>query len=134
MANQNILNWQQWQFDRASGPIEFRITTNPDTSAGVKFFWYLDDEDNASETAIRVANEPYSLELEKITGSVNKLGFVIVARPRVPANRSLFVSIEARQNRDQVARFRQEYPHTLDAGSSGMQLSDGVTITLQDSQ
>jgi hypothetical protein len=130
MANQNILNWTEWQFDDAGGPIEFRITTNPDTSAGVKFFWYPDDQDNASEQTIRAANEPYQLDLTKITGSMNRLGFVIVARPRVPANRSLFVSIEARQNGDQVARFRQEYPHTLDASSSGMQLSDGLTITL----
>lgn len=134
MANQNILNWTEWHFDGTRGPIEFRVTTNPGTSAGVKFFWYPDDAGKASETAIRRANEPYQFDPTKISGTVNKLGFVIVARPRVPTNRSLFVSIEARQNGDQVAHFRQEYPHTLDAASSGMQLSDGVTLDLLESQ
>ena len=122
------LNWSKWKFGAADGPIEFQITTNPDTGAAIKFFWYLNDEKLPVDSVVCHAYEKFILDPAKVTGNVNRIGFVFIAQPRVPTTRDVYVTVEGRQPRGAGTTFAQPYTHSLNAGEAKLQMSDGITV------
>lgn len=121
-----VLNFASWPFKRDGGAISFRVAGNPDTAVGVKYFLYLNDAAAADSVEVRAESEVYELDPKDLTGKVNKLGFVIVARPIVQANRDLSFWVEAMQTGSDT----QTHPYlvTLAKDKDRVTVSDGVKL------